>query len=108
MKEWGGRASQEAVALTLANKGTTCHLCGLDGADSADHDPPRSQLIADGVLNPDAQVYLWPAHRVPCNVGRGVRPITDDLRAELRAAREQYVAAGQPAGVSPRFRVVTT
>lgn len=108
MKAWGGRASQEAVAYTLANKGTTCHLCGLPGADSADHDPPRSELLAAGVPNPDALVYLFPAHRIPCNVGRGTRPITDELRAELRAAREQHEAMGQPVGVSPRFRVVTS
>lgn len=101
---WGGRRAQRLTAATLANKGTICHLCGLEGADSADHDPPRSVLLTDGVANPDALEYLWPAHRLPCNVVRKARPITPDLRAELREAR--LAALGEAATavpLSPRF-----
>jgi hypothetical protein len=101
---WGGRRAQRLVAATLADKGTTCHLCGLEGADSADHDPPRSTLIASGVPNPDAPGYLLPAHYLPCNALRGARPITPALRAECRAAR--LAALGQletAVPLSPRF-----
>lgn len=86
MKRWGGRHSTRLVAHTLASKGTTCHLCGLPGADSADHDPPRSRLLALGVLDPDLPEWLWPAH-LSCNKRRKARPIDADLRAELHEAR---------------------
>lgn len=102
--KWGGRRSRRLVALVLRLKGTVCHLCGLPGANSADHDPPRSVLIAQGVTNPDALEYLHPAHWRPCNNHRGDRPLTDDLRAELRAAR--LAALGMTtlaAPLSPRF-----
>lgn len=102
MKTWGGRRVRLLVQLVLEVKGTTCHLCGLPGADSADHDPPRSVLVASGCPDPDALEYLHPAHRVPCNVGRRARPITDALRAELRALRLR--AEGRAtASLSPRF-----
>jgi hypothetical protein len=102
---WSGRKVRRLVDLTLMAKGTTCHLCGLEGANSADHDPPRDDLLRAGVPDPDALVFLWPAHRLPCNIARGKRPITDDLRAELRRKREAFIAAGSPsAGLSPRFR----
>lgn len=67
----------------LTSKGRTCHLCGLGGANSADHEPPRSVLIAAGVTNPDAMRFLFPAH-LGCNIDRKARPITDELRTELR------------------------
>jgi hypothetical protein len=86
VKRWGGRQSIRLVALTLATKGDTCHLCGMPGADSADHDPARSQLLRLGVRNPDLPEWLWPAH-LTCNHRRRARPLDDALRAELHEAR---------------------
>lgn len=86
MKAWGGRRAQRLVLATLTNKGRTCHLCELGGANSADHEPPRSVLIQAGVQDPDALRFLFPAH-LPCNIERKARPITDALRAELRDNR---------------------
>src|SRR4051794_13113450 len=40
---WGGPKAQRYVRLTLAEYGTTCWLCGLPGANSADHIVPISQ-----------------------------------------------------------------
>jgi hypothetical protein len=74
------------TVAVLEAKGTTCHLCELEGADSPDHNPPRADLIAGGVLYPDQLAYLWPAHRL-CNVRRKRRPITPALKLELRARR---------------------
>lgn len=105
MSDWAGRKVRRLVDAVLFTKGRTCHLCSLPGADSADHDPPRSVLVAGGVANPDALVYLFPSHRFPCNVARKARPITDELRAELRAKR--LALAGpvvDAAARSPRFR----
>lgn len=66
--EWSGKRAQSYVKLTLATYGTVCWLCGLPGANSADHVIPRSQGGA---------VYdignLGPAHR-KCNYARGNRP----------------------------------
>jgi hypothetical protein len=101
---WGGRKVATLTALVLANKGTICHLCDDDGADSPDHDPPRDDLIRAGVPNPDALVYLWPAHR-RCNIIRGKRPITPALKLEISTKRRKYLTAGQPRrDLSPRFR----
>ncbi|WP_168200350.1 HNH endonuclease [Protaetiibacter larvae] len=68
-EKWGGRKAQQWVAKTLAEYGTTCHLCGLPGANSADHVIP----IAEGgaVYN---LLNLGPAHR-RCNYARGKRSI---------------------------------
>jgi hypothetical protein len=90
---WSGRKVGRLVALTLASKGTTCHICRLPGADSADHDPPRSVLLAMGMPNPDDPAYLFPAHRYPCNVRRKARAITDDLRQMMRDARLDWCRA---------------
>lgn len=49
-----------------------CHLCGLPGADTVDHDPPRKYLVAAGVPDPDAIEYLRPAH-LKCNQRRGIK-----------------------------------
>ena len=98
MKQWGGRRVARLVAATLASKGTVCHLCLEPGADSADHDPPRSVLVRDGVPDPDALRFLYPAH-LRCNVIRKARPVTPQLRAEIAAAR----AAHTPPRRSPRF-----
>jgi hypothetical protein len=105
MSAWAGRKVRRLVTITLQLKGTTCHLCGLPGADSADHDPPRSVLVASGVVDPDALVYLFPAHRYPCNIKRKARTITDQLRAELRAARLRYEGKADAIAdtLSPRF-----
>lgn len=105
MSEWAGRRVRRLVNAVLSLKGRTCHLCGLPGADSADHDPPRSVLVARGVPNPDALHYLFPAHRYPCNNTRRARPITDELRAELRALRSARQGPTVTADErSPRFR----
>lgn len=105
MTGWSGRKVRRLVDLTLATKGTTCHLCGLPGADSADHEPPRDTLLRRGVPDPDALEYLWPSHRYPCNISRGKRPITPALKLELRTKRDRYLTHGRPApGLSPRFR----
>lgn len=86
VRTWGGPRAQRLVAAVLSMKGRTCHLCGMDGADSADHNPPRSVLIRLGVTDPDAMRFLFPAH-VRCNILRKARPITVQLQAELARAR---------------------
>lgn len=83
MKPWGGRRAQRLVVAVLTSKGRTCHLCGLGGANSADHNPPRSALIRAGIHDPDALRFLFPAH-LACNVRRNDRPLTAELTAELR------------------------
>lgn len=104
VSRWGGRKVRPLVNLTLLTKGTICHLCGLPGADSADHDPPRRELIEAGVPDPDSIVYLWPSHRRPCNVTRQDKPVTEDLRTMLRARRLAYLGTPQlAASLSPRF-----
>lgn len=94
MTDWSGRRARELTSACLAMRGTICHLCGLDGATSADHNPPRQDLIEAGCLTPDDLAYLFPAH-LRCNQRRGRRPVTDELRAELRARR---LADLEPAG----------
>ena len=102
-KPWSGRRVTRLVAYVLHVKGRVCHLCWYDGATSADHDPPRSVLIARGVLDPDDPRYLFPAH-LSCNVRRQARAITPELRLELRRRRERDVAiASASADLSPRF-----
>ena len=103
---WSGRKVPRLVALTLQTRGTTCHICGLSGADSADHDPPRSVLIAAGMPDPDDPRYLWPAHRYPCNVRRKARAITPELQSMMRQARldwcvEQGIDSGERSDVLP-------
>jgi hypothetical protein len=103
MRKWAGPQVRQLIDLTLSTKGTTCHLCGLPGADSADHDPPRSVLVRAGVANPDAAVYLFPAHWTPCNNNRKAKPLTPELRAELRAARLSHLGQSEPVNLSPMF-----
>lgn len=86
MSAWSGRKVPRLVRLTLHTKGRVCWLCGLPGADSADHNPPRSVLVRRGVPDPDALVYLQPAHLV-CNQRRRTRKVTPALRIELRTRR---------------------
>lgn len=83
--KWAGARVRRLVDATLAAKGRTCHLCGLPGANSADHNPTRSDLIRAGIY-PDAMRFLFPSH-LACNIERNARPITDELRGELRANR---------------------
>lgn len=92
---------RELTVAVLAVKGSTCHLCGLPGSDSPDHDPPRSELLAAGVVDPDQLRYLWPSHRL-CNVRRKRRPITAQLRSELLARRLLELEQTTPP-VSSRF-----
>ena len=65
---WGGRYAQRLTAATLAAKGTVCHLCRTDGADTADHLRPRSTSADDSLAN------LAPAHQ-GCNSLRGDMPL---------------------------------
>lgn len=65
MGKWGGRRAQAWVAAVLDTYGTTCHLCGHDGADTGDHlvprsDPARGEALAYVVANGR------PAHHKPC------------------------------------------
>lgn len=63
-KKWGGRRAARLRSATLDAYGTTCHLCGGPGADSADHLIPRSAGGTDTLDN------LRPAH-LSCNQRRG-------------------------------------
>jgi hypothetical protein len=103
MRKWAGPKVRQLIDYTLATKGTTCHLCGLPGADSADHDPPRSVLVRAGVPDPDAPAYLYPAHWSPCNNNRKAQPITPELRAELRTARLELLGELEPVKLSAVF-----
>lgn len=101
---WSGRKVRRLVNATLRTKGTICHLCLLPDANSADHDPPRSVLVAMGVLNPDQLRYLWPSHLQPCNLSRGAREVTPALVAELRTKRLAVLGQVETkAPPSPRF-----
>ena len=64
MSKWGGRRAARLREATLDAYGTVCHLCGRDGADSADHLIPRS------LGGPDTLDNLRPAH-LSCNQRRG-------------------------------------
>ena len=66
-ERWGGRRAQEFVRLCRAEYGVVCWLCGLPGADSADHVIPVSKGGAVYAL-----ANLAPAHR-SCNYARGNR-----------------------------------
>lgn len=68
MTAWGGRRVQALRAATLRTYGTVCHLCGKDGADTADHVRPRVHGGLDVLEN------LRPAHG-PCNYARGDMPL---------------------------------
>lgn len=74
---WGGRKAQEYTARVLEEYGTICRLCGLDGADTADHIVPRSKGgdlydITNG----------RPAHG-SCNYSRGNRDVTVNIETGL-------------------------
>jgi 5-methylcytosine-specific restriction endonuclease McrA len=63
-ERWGGRRVQEFTAAVLATWGTVCHLCGNEGADTADHLIPRSKGGSWWSLD-----NARPAHQ-PCNAAR--------------------------------------
>lgn len=69
-EKWGGRRAQAYVVETLALYGRVCWLCGLPGANSADHVIPISLGGAVYDLN-----NLGPSHR-KCNYARGNRAAT--------------------------------
>ena len=66
-QQWGGRKAQQYVRLTLEHYGRVCWLCGLPGANSADHVIARSKGGAVYDL-----ANLAPAHK-RCNESRGNR-----------------------------------
>ena len=68
-EKWGGKKSQDYVAACLATYGRICILCGLPGANSADHIIPRSEGGAVYDL-----ANLGPAHR-GCNYSRQAKPL---------------------------------
>ena len=92
------------VNYILERDAGVCWLCGVGSdANSADHEPPRSQLILLGVPNPDDPAYLK-ASPLVCNQRRGTRPVTDALQAELRRRRlDDIERANITARPSPRF-----
>ena len=65
---WGGRKSQRLRARVLAEYGDTCHLCGMPGADTADH------VIARAAGGTDDLDNLRPAHS-SCNSSRQATPL---------------------------------
>jgi len=67
--DWGGRRAQQYVQATLSTYGDICIICGLPGADSADHVIPRAE--GGAVYDLD---NLGPAHR-RCNYARGKRAL---------------------------------
>lgn len=67
-ERWGGRKAQQYVKACLETYGSTCWLCGLPGANTADHVIPRS--LGGAVYD---LANLAPAHK-RCNEARGNRP----------------------------------
>ncbi|PAJ70929.1 MULTISPECIES: HNH endonuclease [Corynebacterium] len=61
---WGGNRARALTLATLERYGSTCHLCGREGATTADHVIPRSHG------GPDTLDNLRPAHS-RCNSARG-------------------------------------
>lgn len=75
-KPLGGRAWRRIVAFVVKRDRGICHLCGEDGADSADHVILRSQGGSD---HPD---NLLAAHLL-CNQRRGTLSV-EEARRRLR------------------------
>lgn len=84
---WGGRKAQEYTRLTLETKGTTCWICHLPGATTADHVKPKA-LYPELTFDLD---NLMPAHG-PCNSSKGTKiiegpaAIVEDQQQFFRAA----------------------
>jgi len=73
---YNGSAVRRYRAAVFAAYGTTCHLCGRGGADTADHVIPRS-------VRPDLAFDVAngrPAHK-SCNSARRERPLADTYMA---------------------------
>lgn len=68
-QRWGGRKAQAYVALTLAEYGDECIICGRPGSTSADHVIARRD--GGAVFDLD---NLGPAH-TKCNYSRGAKPL---------------------------------
>lgn len=102
MSTWSGRKVRRLTNAVLVWKGDVCHLCDEPGANSADHDPPRSVLLREGVPDPDALEYLWPAHLL-CNLVRLDRPMSEDLRSECRTKYLASLGRSPSSSLSPRF-----
>jgi 5-methylcytosine-specific restriction endonuclease McrA len=66
------------VARVLRTKGTVCHLCGKQGATSADHVVPVSHGGTNDLAN------LEPVHPT-CNTSRGNRSV-QEARIRLTAS----------------------
>src|SRR5687768_4771002 len=99
MTAWGGRKVAPLVLAACEQEGWVCWLCGdpITMAErSADHDPPRSTLVRNGVPDPDDLRWLRGGHLL-CNQRRGIRRVTDELRAELVAKRAGDRAKAQQA-----------
>jgi 5-methylcytosine-specific restriction endonuclease McrA len=80
VRSWGGRKAQTLTAACLAAWGTMCHLCGRDGADTADHVVPRSAGGLDVLAN------LRPAHAA-CNYARQDTPLDEWRRTHPLPSR---------------------
>ena len=68
--ETNSKRRSALIAQTLAVKGTICHLCRTDGANSADHRIPRAHGGQNVLEN------LEPAHR-SCNTARGTMTLDE-------------------------------
>lgn len=68
LRPWAGRYAQQMSKLTLSTYGTICHLCGRNGAKTADHIVPRAAGGSDALSN------LRPAHLL-CNALRRDMPL---------------------------------
>lgn len=79
-ESWNGRPARRLSREVIARDGGRCHLCGAEGADTADHLVPRSRGGTDDPSN------LRAAHRV-CNARRGARPLPGRPRGN-RPSRE--------------------
>ena len=64
----GTRRAGELRRFVLARDNYVCWLCGLPGADSADHVVPRAQGGDDRLTN------LRAAH-LRCNISRGTKAV---------------------------------
>lgn len=81
-----GRPWRRLIPVVLRRDGGTCHLCGRQGADTADHLVPHAHGGSDQLDN------LKAAHRW-CNRVRGDRPIEvarADIARRLATADDQH------------------
>lgn len=74
-----GRPWRRRKRQVLIRDGYVCHLCGMGGADSADHLIPWSVSQDDSLANLRAVHHNAPPH---CNRVRGDKPL-DALPPEL-------------------------